>query len=32
MNFRSDIEPSVDGQELVVFGNEEHIPRQDPTS
>ncbi|MEO8424953.1 MAG: hypothetical protein ABI595_13715 [Actinomycetota bacterium] len=31
VNFRSDIEPSEDGQELVVFGSQEHIPRQDPT-
>ena len=30
VNFRSDIEPNVDGQELVVFGNETHIPRVAP--
>jgi hypothetical protein len=30
VNFRSDIEPRSHGQELVVFGNEEHIPQQDP--
>jgi hypothetical protein len=32
VNFRSDIEPRVDGQELVVFGNESHIPRVVPTA
>lgn len=32
VNFRSDIEPSIDGQELVVFGDEAHIPDEDPTT
>lgn len=30
VNFRSDIESSGEGQELVVFGNETHIPREEP--
>ena len=30
VNFRSDIEPSAEGQELLVFGDVSHIPREEP--
>lgn len=30
MNFLSEMEPGADSQEIVVFGDESHIPREDP--
>ena len=30
VNFRSDLEPDADRQELVVFGDASHIPREEP--